>query len=157
MWALIITLIVVGLILLGVELLVIPGFGVVGILGIASFVAACYLAFVNFGTAAGIIVLVSTILLVTLFIALVLRSKTWKGVTLNTNIDSKADEAPQQKGIAVGMRGVALTRLAPAGMAEINGVELEVFCRDAIVDAASNVEVVEVSDNKVYVKILINK
>ena len=45
MTALIITLIVVGLVLLIVELILVPGFGVVGILGVASMVASCWLGF----------------------------------------------------------------------------------------------------------------
>ena len=152
MWALIITLVLVGLILLGIELLVIPGFGVVGILGLLSFAASCYLSFVNFGAMAGAVVAVALVALVSLFVVLVLRSKTWKKITLNTNIDSRIDDTPQSKGIEVGVRGLALTRLAPAGLAEFGDVALEVFSRDSIIDAASAVEVVEVSDNKVFVK-----
>ena len=155
MCALIITLVLVGLILLGIELLVIPGFGVVGVLGLLSFVASCYLAFTNFGAAAGVAVAVALVVLVSLFVVLVLRSKTWKKITLNTNIDSRIDDTPQSKGIEAGVRGVALTRLAPAGQAEFGTVALEVFSRDSIINAGSAVEVVEVSDNKVLVKPII--
>ena len=76
MWALIATLVIVGLLLLGIELLVIPGFGVVGILGIVSFVCSCYFSFVTFGVTAGVAVLIAEIVLVSAFIVLVLRSKT---------------------------------------------------------------------------------
>ena len=155
MWALIITLVFTGLLLLGLELLVIPGFGITGILGLGSFAASCYLAFTNFGTATGVSVVVALIVLVTLFVVFVLRSKTWKKITLETNIDSKVDDVPQNKGIEVGMTGVALTRLAPAGQAEIGDVVTEVFSRDSVVSAGSRVEVVELSDNKVFVKVLI--
>ena len=95
MWALIATLVIVGLLLLGIELLVIPGFGVVGILGIVSFVCSCYFSFATFGVTAGVAVLIAEIVLVSAFIVLVLRSKTWRKITLNTNIDSKVDELPQ--------------------------------------------------------------
>ena len=154
MWALIITLVVLGLLLFGVELLIIPGFGFAGILGLASFVACCYLAFSNFGTLAGVIVAVATVVLVSLLVVLVLRSKTWKKITLDTNISSRIDDAPQSKGIKTGVCGVALTRLSPAGQAEFDGIALEVFSRDSIIAAGSPVEVVEVSDNKVFVKVL---
>lgn len=155
MWALIITLVFTGLLLLGLELLVIPGFGIAGILGLGSFAASCYLAFANFGAATGVCVVVALIVLVTLFVVLVLRSKTWKKITLDTNIDSRVDDVPQNKGIEVGMTGVALTRLAPAGQAGIGDVVTEVFSRDSVVSAGSRVEVVELSDNKVFVKVLI--
>lgn len=155
MWALIVTLVVVGLLLLGIELLIIPGFGVTGILGLASFAASCYIAFDSLVVAAGMAVAVAVVMIASLFVIFVLRSKTWKKITLQTNIDSKIDEVPQNKGIEVGMTGVALTRLAPAGQAGFGDVSIEVFSRDSIVASGSRVEVVEVSDNKVYVKVLI--
>ena len=84
-----------------------------------------------------------------------LRSKAWKKITLQTNIDSRIDQAPQNKGIKVGTTGIALTRLAPAGQAQLGDVVVEVFSRDSIVAAGSMVEVVEVCDNKIFVKVLI--
>ena len=155
MWALVITLVFTGLLLLGLELLVIPGFGVAGILGLGSFAASCWLAFSNFGTMAGVIFVVALVVVVTLFVVLVLRSKTWRKITLDTNIDSRVDDVPQEKGIEVGMTGVALTRLAPAGQAGFGDVVIEVFSRDSIISAGSRIEVVELSDNKVLVKVLI--
>lgn len=153
MWALIATLVIVGLLLLGIELLVIPGFGVVGILGIVSFVCSCYFSFATFGVTAGVAVLIAEIVLVSAFIVLVLRSKTWRKITLNTNIDSKVDELPQNKGIEVGMKGRAITRLAPAGQVEFENAVVEAFCRDTIINGGSIVEVVEIADNRIFVKV----
>ena len=89
MWALIITLVFTGLLLLGLELLVIPGFGIAGILGLGSFAASCYLAFANFGAATGVCVVVALIVLVTLFVVLVLRSKTWKKISSSAKITTR--------------------------------------------------------------------
>ena len=83
---------------------------------------------------------------------LVLRSKTWRKITLNTNIDSKVDELPQNKGIEVGMKGRAITRLAPAGQVEFENAVVEAFCRDTIINGGSIVEVVEIADNRIFVK-----
>ena len=76
-------------------------------------------------------------------------------MTLNTNIEAKVDDVPQSKGVDVGMTGVALTRMAPAGLAEIGDTTLEVFSRDSIIDGGSKVEVVDIIDNKVIVKKII--
>ena len=65
----IIILIVVGLLLLLVETLLIPGFAVTGILGICSLGAACWLAFTRLGNTAGIIVTIVCILLAAALIA----------------------------------------------------------------------------------------
>jgi membrane-bound ClpP family serine protease len=155
MWALIITLVLIGLVLMGLEVLVIPGFGIAGILGIGSFAVSSYLTFSNFGVVAGMLLMTVVIIAIILFVVFVLRSKTWKKITLQTNIDSRIDQAPQNKGIEVGTIGIALTRLAPAGQAQLGDVVVEVFSRDSIVAAGSMVEVVEVCDNKIFVKVLI--
>lgn len=152
MWALIITLIVVGLLLLGIEVLVIPGFGLTGILGIGSFIASCYLAFVTFGAMCGLTVIAINVLLFILLIMFVLRSGTWKKLSLSTNINSKTDELPKDKGLAVGMKGVTLTRLAPGGHARIGDVSTEVFSRGSLIEAGRNVEITEVEENRIFVK-----
>jgi len=55
--SLIITLIVIGLILLAIEVLIIPGFGVAGILGLLSLAGAAVLGFTMFSTTTGLIIL----------------------------------------------------------------------------------------------------
>ena len=152
MTALVVTLIIAGLLLLGAELIIIPGFGIAGILGIASIVASCWIAFAQIGPTAGIIVILVNMVLVVATTILMLRSKTWKKLSLKTNIDSKVDSAPQEKGIDVGNRGVAVTRLAPAGKVQIGDSVLEAFTRDSLVEPGREVEVAEIDGNKIFVK-----
>lgn len=151
MTALVITLIVAGLLLLGAELIIIPGFGIAGILGIASIVASCWVAFTNLGTTAGVIVIVVNIILTIASTILMLRSKTWKKLTLKTNIDAKVETAPAQKGIAVGDTGITLTRLAPAGKVKIGENVLEAFTRDSLIEPGKDIKVTEIDGNKIYV------
>lgn len=152
MTLLVITLIIAGLLLLGAELIIIPGFGIAGILGIASIVASCWVAFSSIGTTAGIIVIAVNIILTVISTILMLRSKTWKKLSLNTNIESKVDLAPGQKGVTTGERGVTISRLAPGGKIQIGTEFIEAFTRDTIIEAGTEVEVSEIEDNKVYVK-----
>ena len=152
MTLLVITLIIAGILLLGAELIIIPGFGVAGILGITSLVASCWVAFTHISTIAGIIVIVANIILVIGSTIIMLRSKTWKKLSLNTNVNSKVDIAPEDKGVGAGEKGVALSRLAPGGKIQIGTEVLEGFTRDAIIEAGTCIVVSEVEDNKVYVK-----
>jgi membrane-bound ClpP family serine protease len=152
MTLLIITLIIAGLLLLAAELVLIPGFGVAGILGIASLVGSCWVAFTQVSTAAGIITLVANIVLAIISTIVVLRSKTWKKLSLNTNIDAKVDSDPHKKGILVGDNGVTLTRLAPAGKIKIGENVVEAFTRDSLIEPGQNVTVTEIDGNKVFVK-----
>lgn len=152
MTALVITLIIAGLLLLGAELIIIPGFGIAGILGVASIVASCWIAFTSISTTAGVVVILVNIALVIATTILMLRSKTWKKLSLNTNIDAKVDSAPVQKGISIGDTGITLTRLAPAGKVKIGENVLEAFTRDSLIEPGQNVTVTEIDGNKVFVK-----
>ena len=151
MTALVITLIVAGLLLLGAELIIIPGFGLAGILGIASIVASCWIAFTSISTTAGVVVILVNIALVIATTILMLRSKTWKKLSLNTNIDAKVDSAPAQKGISIGDTGITLTRLAPAGKVKIGENVLEAFTRDTLIEPGQDIKVTEIDGNKIYV------
>ena len=98
-----ITLVLVGLVLIFAEILLIPGVGVAGVLGLLSMGGSCYYAFHEFGSTTGAIVTGVNVLLLVALTVYVLRAKTWKRFTLNTNIDSKA--VPDEEVLAVGDRG----------------------------------------------------
>lgn len=148
----IITLIIIGQALLFIELAIIPGLGVAGVLGLGAIAGSCYLSFANISTTAGIMIILINIILATIVVMLTLRKKTWKRFSLDTNIDAKIDTPIKEKGVSVGDTGTAITRLAPSGTAVINGNTLEVTTRGTLIDPQKSIEVTEISNNKVYVK-----
>lgn len=146
----IITLILVGLVLIFIEILLIPGIGVAGVLGLLSMGGSCYYAFNQMGGTAGAVVTAVNALLIVALTVWVLRAKTWKRLALNTNIDSKAVSADGV--ISIGERGKTVTRLAPMGMVRFDNDSVEVKALEGMVDPGVEVEVVMIEDNKVYVK-----
>jgi membrane-bound ClpP family serine protease len=148
----ILTLIIIGQALLFIELAIIPGLGVAGVLGLGAIAGSCYLSFANISTTAGIMIILINIILATIVVMLTLRKKTWKRFRLDTNIDAKIDTPIKEKGVSVGDTGTAITRLAPSGTAAINGNTLEVTTRGTLIDPQKSIEVTEISNNKVYVK-----
>ncbi len=150
--ALVITLIVLGIVLLLIELMLIPGFGVTGILGILSLVGGVVLAYTSHGATVGHITLATTIVASALLLWYALQPKTWKRLTLHENITAQAIETPQQKGLEAGMQGMAITRLAPMGTVKINGVEIEAASHDTIIDPLAKVEIIKIDGTKVIVK-----
>lgn len=150
---LIIILILVGLVLLLVETLLIPGFAVTGILGLVSMGVACYLSFVKYGNTAGIIVTSSCVILGGVLMYFSLRSSTWKKVTLDTSIDEAVDKKPEQKGIAAGDCGVATSRLAPIGMIRLDdGTKVEAASIDGLINAGTRVVIDSIASEKIFVK-----
>lgn len=87
MWSVIIILILVGLALLVLEILVVPGTGVAGIIGFAVMAAGIWMAYTRQGVQAGHITLVVTLGVNLVGLVLALRSKTWKKAMLKTEID----------------------------------------------------------------------
>ena len=147
----IITLILVGLVLIFAEILLIPGVGVAGVLGILSMGGSCFYAFNQMGTTAGVIVTVVNAVLIVALSIWVLRAKTWKKFTLNTNIDSKAIDKYEEK-LSIGDRGRTLTRLSPVGSARLADEVYEGKALEGMIDPGVEVEVVLIEDNKIYVK-----
>lgn len=147
---LIISLILVGLILIFAEVLIIPGVGVAGILGLLSMAGSCFYAFHEMGDTSGYIVTgVNAVLLLALVIY-VLRAKTWKKMTLETNIDAKA-VSEDGSVVSVGDTGKSITRLAPMGSVRFGDMVVEVKTIEGMVDPGCDVEVVMIEDNKIYV------
>lgn len=147
---LIVSLIIIGLVLIFAEVLIIPGVGIAGILGLVSMGGSCYYAFHEFNALTGAIVTGVNVLLVVALTIWILRAKTWKKMTLETNIDSKVN-VPEIE-LHAGDVGRALTRLAPMGMAKFNDVSVEVTALEGIIDPGTEVRVLSVSQNKVLVE-----
>lgn len=152
---LVISLIIIGLLLVFAEILIIPGVGIAGIIGVAAMAGSCVYAFLEIGQTAGIIVTAVNAVLLVLITIWVLRAKTWERLALATNIDSKAI-VPEAE-VVPGTVGVTITRLAPMGTARFGDLRLEVTAREGIIDPGVEIEVVEVDGIKVYVAAVISK
>lgn len=147
---LIVSLILVGLILIFAEVLIIPGVGVAGILGLISMAGSCFYAFHEMGATAGYIVTGVNALLLLLLVVYILRAKTWKKMALETNIDSKA-VSDESSIVSVGDIGKTITRLSPMGSVRFGDMAVEVKAIEGMVDPGCDVEVVMIEENKIYI------
>lgn len=148
---LIITLIVLGLLLLIAEMTVIPGFGIAGILGLGSFIGAIVLAFIQFGNSIGFIVLFSSLIVCGILVFFVLRSKTWRKITLKMSIDEKATKSPSEQGITVGMEGISLTRLSPTGNGRFGDITVEVRSAQELIPPKTPIKVAYIEGLSIFV------
>lgn len=147
--AFIIALLIVGLVLLLLEIFVVPGVGVSGVLGISALVAGCVLAF-RFGVTTGLVITGAVVLVTIMLIIIALRSKTWDRLALKTTVASSAGQVAAV--VSVGDRGVTSTRLAPMGKARIGEHFVEVKSLEGFVDQGVDIKVVMIEDNIIYVK-----
>jgi membrane-bound ClpP family serine protease len=147
----IILLIVLGIVLLLIEFLVIPGITIAGIGGLVLIGTSIYSTYKSYGSTTGNIVLVVTFLLVLAATFFALRSKTWRKVMLNTTVDGKAAESFDDR-LKPGDHGKAVTRLAPMGNAMFGDIITEVKTMGEFVDAGTEVEIVKVHNKEIVVK-----
>jgi membrane-bound ClpP family serine protease len=147
----IILLILAGIVLFLLEFLVVPGVTIAGIGGLLLLAASVYLSFVFFDTTTGLIVLVGVVVVLILTLILALRAKTWRKVSLNTDIDSNVGDM-KNSGVSPGAMGVTLTRLAPIGTILIGDQRYEGHSEGPYIDQNTPVEVTRVSNTYVVVK-----
>jgi membrane-bound serine protease (ClpP class) len=158
-----ILLFIVGVILLAVEIFVIPGFGVAGVVGIILMVASIFLALIgslpfwDFGELSTALVQLTVALLLSFILILILAKYLPKATFFNRLI--LADEETRSQGYVsypsekelLGEIGIALTTLRPAGTAEFNGKRVDVVADWEYIEKGSKIKVLRVEGIKVVV------
>jgi len=152
----VVLLFVLGLVLLLLEVLVIPGFGIAGIGGLAAVFASLYLSFPDAASAFTAIGL-STIATVVFGIVLLRRvPKTgiWRRIALETKLEDVGvpGDDPNDPVVKVGASGQALTPLRPSGTVEIGGVRVDAVSEGEYIPAGTMVQVVKVVGGRVTVR-----
>ena len=148
---LIIVLIVIGVALLIVEVVVLPGITFAGIGGIALIMCSVLLTFRWYGNAAGAYVLIGTGILFIVFLMYVLRAKTWDRLSLHSEIDSRVNVVDTDN-IKAGDVGMTVSRLAPIGKIIIHDKIMEGKSEFGLIDENREIVVVHVSDSTVVVQ-----
>jgi membrane-bound ClpP family serine protease len=156
MWIIIISLLAIGLGLIILELVFIPGTTVVGILGLIFAIVGVIISYRHFGSAIGFYILMGTLVItgVTLFFSF--RSGTWSRFSLKSTIDSKVNEGLVNN-LNVGDEGIARSALRPAGTAEFANQNFEVRTTGSFVDTGTRVRITQIQSNTIIVEPLINQ
>ncbi len=150
-WLIILSLIVVGIVFLLLEILVVPGATIVGLVGIGMVIGGIVMSFNTYGTEIGVITLAGSLVLSLISIGLALKSNTWKKAMLGSALDGKVNIFEPDR-VVVGDEGVTITRLNPMGKALIKEDYYEVQSKDNLVSENTPIVVVKVDGNKIIVK-----
>ena len=150
-WLIIGVLLLIGFIFLVLEILVIPGTGIAGIIGFALIGIAVWQTYAVYGNTPGHIVLGISILLTFITLALSLRAKTWSRMSLKSSISSRVNVF-EEVNVKPGDTGEAVSRLVPMGKALINGDYFEVSATGEYIDQGTEIVVTKIVNNKIKVK-----
>lgn len=152
-----------GVLLLAIELVFIPGFGVAGVAGILAILAGLAMSMVGPGdtpqfiliTTGRVVVSIALALLATLvFMRFLPRLPFGKKLILDTALTAGQgfESAPVSDHALLGKTGQATTPLHPAGIAEIEGERVDVVSDGELINAGEPIRVMRVDGNRVVVR-----
>lgn len=150
-WTLIIIFLLAGLLFMLLEILVVPGFTVFGIIGFVTIAVSVWQAYASHGTPEGHYFLLGAILFTILILMLALKSKTWNKVMLGSEVNSRVNVIELDK-VRAGDEGTTVSRLAPVGKAIINGEFYEVDSQGEYIEPQTKIVVISVDFSKIIVK-----
>lgn len=148
-WIIIIAML--GLLLLFVEILM-PGFGLFGILGTISLLGTLVAVFKLFGFTAFLTMLVAVVIIFFGMIVFAKKSGLYNKVVLKEKQEDKGFDETPLRGL-LGKTGVTHTELKPFGIAEIDGKIVDVCSTGDFVDRGTKVQVVQITGKTVTVKV----
>lgn len=157
-----------GIVLLLIEALIIPGFGVAGVLGILAILGGFILSTVGDGSTMTALIDAAARLGISLVVAIVasiallrLLPKTQMGrhLVLQTGLDAQSGftSEPVSEHDLVGKLGIAMSTLRPAGIADIDGKRIDVVSDGDYIEAGEPIRVDHVDGNRVVVRHVIKK
>ncbi|MEX2490979.1 MAG: NfeD family protein [Nitrospirales bacterium] len=153
-----------GLILVGLEIFVIPGFGIAGILGILALMGGLGLSLIGTGaswdsilSALGqvalsiLLAIIATLILVRYFP----RLPFGKRLILETNLQAQEgyESSPAEDHRWLGKQGTALSDLHPSGIARFEGERVDVVSDGTFIQAGQPLAVVRIDGNRVVVRL----
>ena len=153
---LLIGLVAIGLALIAVEVYVVPGLNVVGILGILALIFAVGYAFNSNGLWGGLFTLSGTIVFGGGMLYAMSKSGAWEEFILATSMlpgNQLPEGSQDNRARHLGKTGAALTPLRPAGVAEIDGERVEVQTEGEFIAANSKIRVVAIDRRHIFVRL----
>ena len=153
-WIYALGMLILGFVLVLLEIFVIPGFNIFGLLGFLTMCAGVYLAYVRLGLGPAIAVAVLGMAGTVVLVWLLVRNRAWKRLVLGskTSRDQGYDSSRPGLSELVGQRGVAVSPLRPAGRARFGEEIVDVVTEGDFFVPGETVEVLVVEGNRVVVQ-----
>jgi membrane-bound serine protease (ClpP class) len=158
-----------GIILLGFELFVIPGFGIAGIAGLISIAAGAILAFQDFVIpdpslpwqgeilTENIVYVLGVFFMAIIIAFLFLRyimpklSVVVDGPYLDTTLKGSHADSREAEGAQVGHTGVTMTHLRPSGKVKIKNQIFDGITQGEFIERETPVRISEIKGNRIIV------
>lgn len=147
----IITLIVIGITLLLVEFLIVPGVTIAGIAGTLLIVGGVIAGYVYQDVKIANYIAIGAGVSTLIIFVFAFRTKTWKNVGLKANIDGHSGEDVAEI-FHIGDEGEAVSRLAPIGKVLIKDQLVEARSLGGFIDPGTSIKIIRTEKNKLFVE-----
>lgn len=145
------SLLIIGLILLLIEVLFIPGTTIVGVLGLVISMAGVVYAFSAYDSETAFWIVGIAAILNLFAVWYGFSSGVWNRFSLKSSMKGGAFDGRTQ-GLSVGMIGVATSDIKPIGNAEFGDSNYEVKSEDGFIEVGKTVSIIKIENNKIIVK-----
>lgn len=152
----VIALLALGVLFMLVEIFLLPGISIAGIAGAIFLIGGIAYAYLFLGSTAGNVSLVASAAALGGTFFWLLKSKSLRRISLETNIEGTVDNTNLLQ-MAAGDTGIAISRLNPIGKVLVNDIVAEGKSIDgAFIDEDTEIEIVKVETYNVLVKKKVN-
>lgn len=150
-WLMIIGFVAIGLILIIIEIIFVPGTTIVGIGGFICMGYGIFVAFENFGTSTGLATLAVAAVISIGTLVYAFKTNAWERFSLKETMQGKFNEDFKFE-LEVGDEGETLSSLKPIGKALIKEHELEVRSSGNFIGEKQKIKVIKIDNNKIFVE-----
>ncbi len=150
-WMIVLSLVLIGLALVVVEIIFVPGTTLVGVLGFVLMVIGVGLSFRYFGTSAGWLTAAGSATVAGLSLYFSFKAGVWHRFSLKETIDGKVNEG-EIDNLKTGTEGVTLSALRPVGKAELLDKTYEVKTMGTYLEAGRRIRVMQILSHQIIVE-----
>lgn len=150
-WITVMLLIAIGLVLIVVELIFVPGTTFVGIIGFILTAVGIWLGYSSLGSTVGHVILGSSVLVGVVSVFYSFRSDAWSRFALKGQINSRVNDEYKHE-LFKGETGLTISALRPAGTAVFRERQHEVHTSGEFVDANTQVRIIKIEQNRIIVE-----
>jgi len=150
-FAIVISIIVLGLLIIMAEIFLIPGTSIVGILGMIVILIGIAFAYSKLGAPRAHYILLGSMVSTGVLLYFGFKAYTSQKFSLKETIDGQVNIMESGK-FNVGDEGITVTLLRPTGKVNFNNEMCEAFSIDDIIEPDITVKIVKIEQNKIFVK-----
>lgn len=151
MWILILLLLLIGLALIIIEVVFVPGTTIVGLMGVIFAGAGIIISYRHFGSDVGFYILLGNGAITAIALYFSFRSEAWTRFANKSSMNSKVNEGSTDT-LKLGDEGVALSALRPMGTVDFKSGQFEVKTLGDYVDVGTRVRIVHIDGAQIIVK-----